>query len=153
MDILTILSKQDIILPGQKAVLVDGVLCCDHVYGMTGDIGRWMMNTFIRAPTSTTRRRDVCLHIDRLVTRLEVAHMVVCGDVLQQVVFERYIGDLLQTISTLMHSYPLIEADENPLQPYTILETCLVRLLQLNNSNNSRSYFISISHDEQEIHV
>jgi len=124
--LLSTLSKQETIQPGQKATVCQDILWCDRIYDTTGDSGRWVMNTFFRG--TTTGRREVCVHIRWLVSQLELVDETTC---VEHELFERNIGQLLITIGSLMGTYPR-EDGVGQSQPYAILEDCMVRLLHLN---------------------
>jgi hypothetical protein len=142
-DLLLILFQQEVILPGHKAIVHDGVLYSDRIYGATGNIGRWAMNTFLRSSASTGHRNDVCLHIDWLVTRIEsVLDIHTCNPSVHDR-FEWNIGRLLQTISSLMQIYPQMDIprrrgsiNTEQIEAHRVLESCLVRLLDLQNITN-----------------
>jgi hypothetical protein len=127
--LLTILSRQEVIEPGQKATVCQDTLWRDTVYDTTGDTGRWAMNTFFRG--TTTGRREVCAHIEWLVAQIESVNETTC---VEHELFERNIGRLLLTIGSLMGTYPQEHGVDESQSPYMMLEDCMVRLLHLNTT-------------------
>ena len=147
-DLLNILSRQEIIQPGQKATVCHDTLWCDRIYDTVGDTGRWVMNTFVRG--TTNGRREVCGHIEWLVSQIEMVNETTCAE---HELFERNIGQLLLTIGSLMGTYPRSReeyADESRSQPHAILEDCMVRLLHL---NTMMSDMVRRESEDGEFHV
>ena len=128
-EILTLLEKQEVIESGFKAVVHRQVLYNDRIYANTGNIGRWMMNTFVR--NEVTGRQEICDHIVSLVSSIEGVVSITC---IEHALFEKNTAKLLLSIGTLMEIYPkLSSGDERP-QTYDILEDCMVRLLHLHGT-------------------
>jgi hypothetical protein len=154
--LIVILSQQEVILPGHKALVSDGVLYNDRVYETTGDIGRWAMNTFLRPAKTHARRESVYAHIDWLVTGLVNMFGLTGSDIQLHAIVEQQIGRLVQTLSSLMQVYSAdddviehpLSTDGDTIQAPSFLETCMIQLLDLQNMNNS----IDIV-DTHEVHV
>jgi hypothetical protein len=115
--VLLLLGRQQSIEPGQKAIVDNGVLRSDSVYAMSGNIGRWFMNTVVRSSDTAVGRMDVSAHIEWLICEIESIYPlrdVVCSGRL-----DLQIRRLVQTLTNLLLAYP----------GYVALEVCLGRLL------------------------
>jgi hypothetical protein len=127
-DLLCLLSKQEIIYPGSKAIVDQGVLYSDRAYATAGDTGRWVMNRFIRT-TVNGGRKEICVHIQRMVASIEGVVGITC---LEHEQFETQISQILLSIGSLMTVY-----EDDP-SSNAILEDCMLRLLLVNGSMSDR---------------
>ena len=123
-ELLQLLSKQELINTGHKATIYEGVLYSDSIYSVTGNAGRWHMNTFVRS--KTTGRREIYLHVQWLICLLEQGHVITCEE---HELFEENIRKLLLSITNLMVIYPKRQHVPDTDDPYRVLEHSMVRLL------------------------
>ena len=142
--LVQLLTDQELIGPGQKALVYDQKLCRDWVYTATGDMGRWWMNTFVREEQVVSTRIDVCTHVEWLVSEIDRVSDIFCDDQNQHVLLEVQIKQLLSSISNLTKTYMG--------QPGIVcrLEDCMVRLLCSTTHIFSDRYIVR---DDTEIHV
>jgi hypothetical protein len=125
-EIAALLSLQAAIGPGEKAIVYQNRLWCDHVYTTTGDVGRWWMNTFVRPV-----HMDASLHIQWLVRMLESITTLTCSE---HTLFDECISTFLKTITNLMGTYPhgpthasLQDSLMRVLYVHSILPACIRR--------------------------
>ena len=120
-EIIDIVSQQASIGPGEKAIVYQNRLWCDHVYTATGDAGRWWMNTFIRRVQAG--HMEVSQHILWLVRMLETITTLTCSE---HTTFDECISRFLKTITNLMATYPRGHTHDS-------LQDSLVRVLYVHS--------------------
>jgi hypothetical protein len=147
---VNLLNKQAQIGPGQKALVFNQTLYHDWVYASTGDMGRWLMNTFVRDNQVVSMRKDVCMHIEWLVAEVDRGSDVFCGSKQQQVLLEIQIKQLLATISNLMNTYESDRTVGDIQGARCRLQECMVRLLCSTTRIFSGHVIV---HDDTEVHV
>jgi hypothetical protein len=130
-ELLIILEQQELIGPGNKAIVHFQTMFNDTSYSTCGDMGRWMMNTFIREKDSGSRR-EVCEHIEWLVLAIDGMVAQTCKEHQR---LENITSSLLMSIGRLMKTYPIDGDSVHDLtHPYNRLGQCMVRLLKVNGS-------------------
>jgi len=120
-EIIDMVSQQATIGAGEKAIVYQNRLWCDHVYTATGDVGRWWMNTFIRPVQAG--HMEVARHILWLVRMLESITTLTCSE---HTAFDECMNRFLKTITNLMETYPQGLAHDS-------LQDSLMRVLHVYN--------------------